>query len=178
MIIETKKYAKKNSRVREFFLLLIIWGAMASLFACAHVTLALPLTSITIQLSGTYSTQLIGFYATNKSGDYTVGGLLATFIERCPNVDRQTLLLNGTAQFAPDSGSQLIPTQTNGKALRPGAILLGCGHFAFLPLTDPDPAHFKGFVEKTFWLPLPDLPILPMLIIEYNSHTLPRIGDL
>lgn len=111
--METKKYAQKNSLAHEFLPLLITGGAMANLSACARAIPSPFLILLIIQFSGPHSTQFTGFYAANQNGDYIAEALAVTLIEGCPNLARQTSVLNGAAQFGPGSESQLIPAQTN-----------------------------------------------------------------
>jgi NitT/TauT family transport system substrate-binding protein len=157
-----------KSLVRNFMALLLTLGIVTVLSTCTPTPPASPLTPITLQLSWTHNAQFAGFYAADQNGDYAAEGLAVTFIEGGPEIDRQTPVLNGTAQFGLGGGVELITARADSKPLRAVATILRRDPFAFFSLANSGITRPEEFAGKTLLVRPRALPILRAMMANVD----------
>lgn len=165
-----------------FTLLLLVVSGSIGWAACTHATSTPPPpTPVTLQLTWTHSAQFAGFYAADQNGDYAAEGLVVTFAEGGPTVDRLTSVLNGDAQFGLAGGVELIPARADGYPVRAIATIFRHDPFAFFALANSGITRPEDFVGKTLLVRPRALPILRAVLarvgITSQSYTIKSDAD-
>lgn len=154
------------SLVRSFFALLAISTSITSCNFFKNTQS--PLIPVTVQLAWAHQAQFAGLYAADQKGYYAEEGLIVTFIQGGPGIDKISPVLDGSAQFSITSPDELILARASGKPVKAVATVFRRSPVIFISLKEKGITRPQDFVGKTIRAPSNILPTLRAMMAKVN----------
>ncbi|MBT6426964.1 MAG: ABC transporter substrate-binding protein, partial [Rhodospirillaceae bacterium] len=134
---------------RRFTILVLKMLTIAAAFFLAATAKAGGLENVTFKMGWWHEQTYAGFYAAEREGRYSTGGLRVTFIEGGPGANSLAALSAGKAHFATSTASAILNARAKGARIKAIACFYRRSPLAFAAKPGSGIRHPRDFAGKT-----------------------------